>query len=397
MTSRMRTRTRSTAAVVVALASVGVTLAACNFIVDAGDYKVGNVGGGSDGSTGGMDAPPGLDTGSPGDSTAPMPEGSTSDTGTATDTGTTGNPDGPVGCGSAPWPTTSAFQSLVEACALAESCTPGGFNFTLSDCIQNDALHAIPIFGCLVGATSCAQVQACTGNNLATAAECPSISTPAFCNDAGAAVNCNSNYYAAGIRDCKVLGGTCGVYTVDGGLPIADCNLGVACSDPTDPNASYCTSMGNDWYSCINGKAYGQNCGPNATCVADPVNGTTCYFKNPSCNYGGSDTYTCGANNTVDLCTQSDLNATGGGLIPFNCSSAGLTCADNADGQGTAECLAPGCTGNDVANCSEQCSGTMAKVCLGGAPYEIDCSKIPGFTTCASLTDGAGNSYIACQ
>jgi hypothetical protein len=36
-------------------------------------------------------------------------------------------------------------------------------------------------------------------------------------------------------------------------------------------------------------------------------------------------------------------------------------------------------------------------VCVGGAPYSIDCSKLPGFTHCYEDTLVSGVTYGGCQ
>jgi hypothetical protein len=373
--------------------AVGSTaaLAACNFLVDAGDYKVG---GGSDASSSDSSmaaADSGMtmvgDSGSV--DTGASDVVSATDTGTTvTDTGTPAMDSGPPTCGSGLPTTSPAFQNIVKSCAVAEACAPGGFILDMSDCITEDFLHSVPEFSCLLGISSCAQYEACQGGGIPTTAQCPSTHQAPFCTDAGVGINCGGSLYNAIALDCAVLGGTCTVYSTDAGSA-ADCKVLSSCSKP-DPTTEYCS--GNDLYECIGGAGYGQTCGSNATCIADPSNGTTCYFNTGSCNYSGIDTYTCNGN-TVDWCTEVN-NA--GELFPFNCSTAGLTCNGNSDGQGNAGCLAPGCTANDLANCTESCSGSMASVCVGGAPYTFDCSAI-GFTTCATLSDSNGNSYVACQ
>jgi hypothetical protein len=361
-------------------------LAACNFIVDAGDYKVGPS---SDASATTDSSPSDSGTTITGDSGALDTGTSPTDTGTTvTDTGTP-TEAGPPTCGSGLPTTSAAFKNVVSSCAMAVGCAPGGFIEDMSDCITNDFLHSVHEFSCLLGITSCAQYEACQGGAIPTSAQCPSTHQAPFCTDAGVGINCGGSLYNAIALDCPVLGGTCEVYTTDAGSA-ADCKVLSSCSKP-DPTTEYCA--GNDLYECIDGVGYGQSCGANATCIADPTNGTTCYFNTSSCNYSGVDTYTCNGN-TVDWCTE--VNNVGE-LFPFDCSTAGLTCNSNSDGQGNAGCVAPGCTTNDLANCTESCSGKMANVCVGGAQYTFDCSTIGSFTTCATLSDSSGSTYVACQ
>jgi hypothetical protein len=381
--------------IALAVSSAGA-LAACNFIVDAGDYKVGGGGSGSDASSPGDSSMMGVDSGSL-DTSMPMADSPINDSGTSGgDTGTpvndTGSPmEAAVTCGSGLPTTSAAFQNIVKSCAMAVGCAPGGFIVDMSDCISEDFLHSINEFSCLLGITTCAQYESCQGAANPTTTQCPTTHQAPFCTDAGVGINCGGSLYTSIALDCNVLGGTCAVYNTDAGSA-ADCKVVSSCSQ-TDPSQQYCSASGNNLYSCIDGAGYGQNCGANSTCIVDPTNGPDCYFNTTSCNYTGVDTYTCNGN-TVDYCTEVD-NV--GELFPFNCSTAGLTCNSNSDDNGNAGCLAPGCTPNDLLDCTESCSGTMANVCVGGAQYSIDCSTIGPFTTCATLTDSGGNSYIACQ
>jgi hypothetical protein len=165
---------------------------------------------------------------------------------------------------------------------------------------------------------------------------------------------------------------------MEGGT-VADCVVKPTCTD-TDGNF-HCDTATNVLYQCINGVGYGKSCDQaNATCREDPTNGTSCYFNGTKCTTPG---YTCNAQNQGEWCTS------GGVLFTFNCSTAGLTCALDADG-GTADCLAPGCTVDDYNNCVESCGvdGHTMNLCIGGAPYTTDC-KTYGFTTCNdSVTNG---------
>jgi hypothetical protein len=373
---------RRRAALALALAaSTSGALVACNFIVDAGSYSVGNSSGDAstvDTGTIAVDTGAVVDSGTPGDTGSPVDSGPPKEAGAV--------------CGQG-LPTTSAFTQLVSACALAQGCAPGGFNVTMSDCITEDFLHSTPALGCLTTITDCNGFSTCMGSRIPTTAQCPTAATAPFCTDAGVGVNCGGSLYQPLAINCPVLGGTCGVYTTDAGSA-ADCKVVSSCSQPTDINTTYCQS--NDLYSCIDGVGYGQNCGSNQMCIADPNNGTTCYFDTGTCTYTGADTYTCNGN-TVDWCTSINGN---GAQFPLDCSTAGLTCNGNSDGFGNAGCLAPGCTADDVANCTESCSGSSATVCVGGAPYTFDCKTIGAsgtFTTCSLLADSQGNPYAACR
>lgn len=379
-------RRRGAALAIALAASASGALVACNFIVDAGSYSVGNSAG-SDASTDGSSP---IDTGTtPVDSSA-VDSGTPGDTGSVVDTGVAA--DGPVVCGQG-LPTTSAsFKQLLTTCVLAASCNPVTFSATISYCMSNDFLHSASTLSCLTTATDCDTVQSCLGSRVPTLTQCPSDTTPAYCTDAGIGVNCGANGGLVSTYDCKVLGGTCGLYTTDAGTG-AGCKLFSGCTE-TDPSQSYCSS--NELYSCYGNQAFGQSCGSTQTCIEDPFNGTGCYFNAPACNYQGIDSYTC-SGNTVVLCTEENDN---GVQFSYGCAAAGLSCNGNIDGMGNAGCLAPGCTGSDVTNCAETCSGLMATVCVGGAPFTFDCAQIgtPGtFTGCTTTDDGTGFVYATCQ
>jgi hypothetical protein len=366
-----------------------VALAACNFIVDSGDYSVG--GSGADAS---VDTGMQVDTGAQGDTGTAVMDSSSDSLQPATDTGTPVDAGPPV-CGQGLPTTNAAFQTLVSSCAVALSCDPVDFPYTISQCITNDYLHSAAELLCLVGITNCNGLQTCWGFRATTPAECPTASTPSYCNDAGVGINCAGSANPNITQDCKVLGGTCEVYLSDAGSGAgAGCKVLSSCAEPSDPTTQYCSS--NDLYACVGGQGFGQSCGASQTCVEDPLNGTGCYFNASGCNYQGMDVFTCNGN-TLDLCTE--VNASGA-LFTYNCASAGLACVADSDGMGDPGCLAPGCTPDDANNCAESCTGTMATVCVGGAPYAFDCAAIgaPGtFSSCQSTTDGTGQSYVYCQ
>jgi hypothetical protein len=380
------TRRRRAALALVLAASASGALVACNFIVDAGSYSVGGSSGDAssvDTGTIAVDSST-VDTGTVVDSGMPADTASPVDTGAVKEAG--------VVCGQSLPTTSSTFSQLVSACALSVACSPAGFNVNMSQCITEDFLHATPALTCLTSITDCNGFEACMGSRVPTTAQCPSMATAPSCNDAGVGINCGGSLYIPIALDCPVLGGTCATYTTDAGTA-ADCKVVSSCS-PSDPDNQLC--QGNDLYSCINGAGYGQNCGSEQTCIVDPNNGPSCYFHTATCSYTGADTYTCNGN-TVDWCTSIN-NA--GAQFPFNCSTAGLICNDNSDGQGNAGCLAPGCSSDDFNNCTEACNGSSATVCVGGASYTFDCTTIGAagtFSTCSMFADSNGNPYAACQ
>jgi hypothetical protein len=370
-----RLGTRGAAIAVALVLGVAGGLAACNFIVGAGSYSVGSGDAGMSDTGTVFDTGPIVDSGSHADVTKPMDSGAGGD----------GMAEGGVSCGMGLPTTSMAFKQALTTCVLAESCDPYAFQVSISDCMTEDYLHSIGTYACLTTISDCAGYTSCTGESIANSTQCPGATQPS-CDSNNNAVQCNPTGGGA-VRNCTKLGGTCGTYTDDGGVITADCVAVTSCPQPNDGN-DYCS--GSSLYTCIGGKGYGENCTLiEATCLdGGGGNGSGCYFNGPACTTPG---YTCNSN-VVDWCTTQDIT------LAYNCSTAGLKCTPNADGTGTAQCLAPGCTSTDIASCTESCTGTFAQVCVGGAPYAFDCSKIAGFTTCATFTDNTSlNVRAYCQ
>jgi hypothetical protein len=170
----------------------------------------------------------------------------------------------------------------------------------------------------------------------------------------------------------------------------AGCVVNPSCQD-TD-SLEHCS--GNSDYVCYSGKGYGENCGAiGATCTA--VSGTSgCYFQNDSCQ--ATDTYSCtskNGNSTLAWCSGAKQ------AFDFSCARAGLSCA--TDDAGTGNCVAPGCTLDSTQSCAESCDpdGKTIHVCVGGAPYAIDCTLF-GFSGCAKSDDMSQTpplAYAFCQ
>jgi hypothetical protein len=59
-----------------------------------------------------------------------------------------------------------------------------------------------------------------------------------------------------------------------------------------------------------------------------------------------------------------------------NCAAAGLQCAA---GLGTGACAAA--SGCATGGCTETCVGNQLQVCIGGAPFLVDCPSL-GLPTC---------------
>jgi hypothetical protein len=294
-------------------------------------------------------------------------------------------------------PTTPDFKQLVTACVYAVSCDPENFNDNISRCITNDYLEAIPAHSCLSTITSCDLFYDCEGLRITTSDDCPDASSAATCetiNGDSVAVNCSSST----VQDCTKFGGTCGTHSdedggtaEDGGtLTIADCIVVPSCSNPTD-GISHCE--GNELYTCINGKGFGQSCSDiTATCGLED-GGATCFYDLPPCKKEG---YSCSAAGALEFCTPEMEQVT------YDCTKAGGTCA--IDNSGNGSCVSPGCPQSDPNTCDlddfESCGddGVTLTVCVGGAPLNIDCSKLSGFSGCdVTIDDSTLVTYGFCE
>ena len=285
-----------------------------------------------------------------------------------------GTPEaGPPVCGQG-LPTTSDFAKLVSSCVYVVSCDPYYFDMNISNCITYDYLESALSLSCLSRITSCNDFYTCQGWRYATDSECPATSMSASCVG-GNAVDCTA---APGIvTNCGQFGETCGTFTGPG----VGCIAPVSCTG-TDSTLS-CSS--NYLYSCTNGVAFGQNCSTiQATCETVSTN-TNCYYNASSCS--NLNTYTC-ASNGLGWCSGA------GQSLNYNCARAGLSCA--TDTTGTGYCVAPGCSIPPPSTCTESCIGHTLSVCVGGAPYNIDCTQY-GFTGCTSAMDSSNTTYAWCQ
>jgi hypothetical protein len=293
-----------------------------------------------------------------------------------------------AGCTVASLPTTSAaFKSTVAACVYAESCFNGCVDFTMSDCISQSYLSSVSALQCQASITSCAQYQACTGINIPNTTQCPTSNSTARCSGT-LAINCGADSNLLnGIQDCSVTGGTCNTYLDPAGLnaKAAGCELPNATTPYSCTNTDGLLHCGthNELYTCVNGKEYGQLCGTEATCFNDAV----CAPKGTACTANG--TYTCASASTATWCED---NAT----YSLDCGNLGFGCkVDSASSK--ADCVAPGCSTTDYNNCTEACvSTTKANLCIGGVPYEIDCTNY-GFNSCADSSNGGVCSYVYCS
>jgi hypothetical protein len=412
----MKRAARDGAAIAAVLLVASGAVAGCNVLVGVGDYSVGDaeadgtsgaenesgtpVDAGSDQSIGARDGQ-GDGAGGQGDAPAdsrndrvdssavdarPLDTGAdrvdSSPPDSAIDVGIdVGSPvveaGPPPTCGQA-IPTGPAFASLVNACVLATGCEPLEFAVSLSDCITNDSLHAVPGFACLPSITSCLgatnSYYSCVGTRAAS--ECASTTVSSCSNNV--AVDC----FFGSATNCGPTGGTCETYTDSNGNSRADCAVLPTCM-VTDESPQ---CSGNTSYTCLPptgvgtaGVGFGLSCtGIDATCTSTTSGGTGCYY-NGSATCGNLGAATCSDATTLQACTST------GQQFNYDCSRAGGTCA--TDTLGDIACVSPGCS--PTSTCMESCDGNhTVTVCVGGVSYAIDCTQHGNFTSCGVLTDG---------
>ena len=283
---------------------------------------------------------------------------------------------GPPVCGQG-LPATADFAKLVSTCLYAVSCDPYFFDMNVSNCITYDYLESALSLSCLSRITSCNDFYTCQGWRYATTTECPTTSTSGTCVG-GNAVDCTAT--PGIVTNCGQFGETCGTFSTTSGAGVS-CIAPVSCTG-TD-STFFCSS--NYLYSCTNGVAYGQNCSTiQATCESVGTN-TNCYYNAPSCS--NLNTYSC-AGGSLKWCSSA------GQSLNYDCARAGLSCT--IDSTNTGYCVAPGCTAPPPSTCTESCNGNMLSVCVGGAPYNIDCTQY-GFTGCTTGTDSSNTTYAWCQ
>lgn len=389
----MSSSRRRVSPVAVAMAvGLGAAAAGCNLVVSSGDYVVGNVEGGSaagpdgsqppvDGAAPGSDANDQSDVSAPGEGGAPPEAGTTGDGGPAAACG----PGGVLVPGGLPTGD-AKFQQIVNACVLTVSCDPFFFETTVSDCITRDYLDAAYPDGCLAGITSCAGYYACTGSRIATTTECPAstVTDIGTCSASGVATSCTVNLDGTVYGSVSNCGASCVVYDEDAEDTASGCEITTGC-DASDPNLT-CTNSNNGVYACESTDTdttvgLGSICPPGSTCQTS--NGfTDCYYTQPTCTTPGT---RCAGGDLITCATVGSTDQ----QYTSSCSATGLDCTPNTDG--TASCAAPGCANS---GCTEQCNGSQLELCIGGAPYTVDCASTTlGFDTCVTDSD---NNYSYC-
>ncbi len=375
----------------------------CNLVVGSSDYKVTTAGDSGVSTTPDAETTDdGATTLPPGDSgTPPGPDGAvTSESGAPpVDSGTTPPADGgpTTVCGANGTllpnglPTNDpAFQQLVKSCVLAVSCDPLFFDVTASDCITNDYLHAYLPSDCLSKITSCDDYFACQGSRIAKPAECQDAFAADMdigtCNGT-VATTCFGGDGEGMVWNCAAVGGTCAVFNEDDiGDTGAGCQVLSSCTDSTTDLSVHCASA-TQAYTCLSTETTNVGMGTQVC-----PQGTSCQTSN---GLSGCDETTAPCTTAGSSCTNGDLTTclsvgSANEQYTSKCSVAGLQCTA---GLGTAACTAAGCS---AAACTEACNGNQLQVCVGGAPFLVDCPSL-GLATCNSGFNPNDDEYYFCS
>lgn len=354
----------------------------CSQILGISDYEVdpkldasggGNAGGES---SGGKNSAAGSQATMAGQ---PMSEGGT---GGEPMPGTAGANDGgaagaaPVakfqGCDGTPF---QGNEAVLRSCILRVGCLQWLWpTETISRCVSQNSQNVYEGTKCTLDAETCDDITKCEGKHLEPSfcGSGASAKTGMYCNG-DEVVDCDG--YVPYARDCVKEGGKCHDFGVDlNGNGTVDCALPdvTSCTDTTD--SQVCGGPANEYaYQCEGDVAYGSKCTNFAAGCRSVGGDVGCYYPLNTCTTEG---VTC----SNDRATWCD----GDTKVTFDCASVGLSCETSGDytDDGERQCLAPGCSNDDVTSCQESCSGSKLTLCYGGAPLTVDC-KDYGFKRCA--------------
>jgi hypothetical protein len=216
----------------------------------------------------------------------------------------------------------------------------------------------------VAGKTSCADAYAAVPVQPLEGAPCSDgclgTSTRTWCDvTAGRfSVACGPPVYAEA--------GTC--VAIDGGaqcLTLGPCSPGLSCSGSTR-------------VECI--------AGIGSSAIDCTLSGRLCVHG--ACVTPGQSTAPCPASMPHDDCQGSLVQHCAGtveGQTQINCAAVGRTCSAN-NAAGAARCVGPADSCSPFDPDQNACSGSVIRVCVGGAPLSFDCASVglgcqPGDTT----------------
>lgn len=268
-----------------------------------------------------------------------------------------------------------------KTCVLSVSCVPGDPPFTISECLTLDPAADFTLES--RDYRSCADVFEVVGVGYALLGECAEGAAKERC-EGEVAVHCDSGDVAGGrVVDCAKRGATCQLLGA-AGQERAGCAVPLSCSGDSPASCK-----DNFYYACVDGVAEGESCSEiNAQCD-DTANPPGCYLDT---------VLRCDA--AIPPCVgdkAQECNVGERRRYEYDCSKRGLTC----DATVGPVCIAPGCDQFDYVGCTEACdeTGTLARVCFGGVPQQLDCKLLIGEASRCELRERAFDEaqYVRCS
>jgi len=333
--------------------------------VEAGASGEGQGGSSAKGGTGGTSAKGGTDA-----------KGGSSNAGSGgSGKGGSGGTTSDVKCGDEVNPSSARLR----ACVYSMSCHPLQLSYTLSDCVTYGYVS-----NCESAAKSCADAEACTGFRREPDSLCRTGEVGWRC-DGDVAVRCGASIVYS--VDCARIADSCDPFESTQDETRWPCKLkSPASCDKDDPTKQTCS--GSEYYSCIDGKAYGMDCAVyNYSCLEAAPGQGACSDRPVVCE-DDIGVVSC-SGDAIQVCDSTHHFGI------YDCAPAGATCA--LEGTSEGYCLSPGCTGETV--CDEKClDDGSAQICVGSAAYNVDCTAY-GFLGCVEYANHptTGKNYVLCQ
>jgi hypothetical protein len=243
-----------------------------------------------------------------------------------------------------------------------------------------------PLADCVMRATTCPAVHACTHEHedRTAAAYCAAHPGVFSACDGKRFISCEGDQgQESTLVDCATLGGTCGQHD-NGGLVVRGCVSPSVCP----PNAPERRCEGDALIGCEGDIAERSVCSKGTHCRAAPdENGS----PSASCEVDGATRCTSAsmARCEGDVAVACVVNGRYPGVHRTSCADYGLTCAMRSGRTSCVSKNASACTVGSPA----RCMGDDLDFCAAGTELRVSCKEL-GFIGCAA--DGKGPS-AACR
>jgi hypothetical protein len=257
------------------------------------------------------------------------------------------------------------LPKAAEQCVRIAACSRTAV--TISECVEDLGAGRSP---CLQQASTCAQVEACGHDVIATRAAEYCKTHPGVlsaCAD-NLWVTCGETPEQANAQDCTRIGaGRCVETRATGGLLMRGCASTTLC--PSGAPETRCDGA-RHIISCHDGLAERSECPAGSTCSPD-AEGPKCVSQT-SARCGTSDQAFCVGDTLVE-CPGSQRTQV---AREIDCAAIGLRCVTSGR---DASCHVG--VMNDCAGGAARCEGDDLVVCAAGRQRRISCAKL-GFTKC---------------